>query len=172
MAAGGAMGAAGAAMGGGAPGTESWTAAPGRELGSAGSRIGARIIDAIIVGFITLILVWVVGGYIGGVIGILIGFAYDAGLTATQGATLGKKMLGLGVLSEVDNAYPPGWGPAATRWAVTGALSAIGALVPALNNPLGLIVAIIALVSLFFLFTDDRRKTVWDRAAKTVVVKV
>lgn len=166
------MGAAGAAMGGGAPGTEGWTAAPGRELAGAGSRIGARIIDAIIVGVITLIMVAIAGNYVGGIIGILIGFAYDAGMTATQGATLGKKMLGMGVLSEVDNAYPPGWTPAATRWAVTGALSAVGALIPALNSILALIVFIIAIVSLFFLFTDDRRKTVWDRVAKTVVVKV
>jgi uncharacterized RDD family membrane protein YckC len=75
--------------------------APVGRPGGLGARFGARVIDGLIVGFAAGLLAWVfnlqsnilVTGLFSG----LLMFAYFVALEVSQGATLGKKVLGLSV---------------------------------------------------------------------------
>ncbi|MFQ6394378.1 RDD family protein [Nocardia sp. KC 131] len=104
------------------------------------SRLGARIIDTVIIGIPIGIVDAVIyrasvpyddSAEVGSgfgidelllaiVLGLAFSFAYEVGLTATQGATFGKKALGIRVAS-ADTAGAPGEGigigPACARWA-------------------------------------------------------
>jgi uncharacterized RDD family membrane protein YckC len=85
----------------------------------------------------------------------LAGVFYEVAFIATRGATPGKMAMGIAVITQ-DGRFPPGWAPAATRW-VMGAIPYVG--------------AIVWIVSLVFLFSDPRSRTVQDRVARTYVVK-
>jgi hypothetical protein len=93
-----------------------------------GKRLGARVID-LVIAVVVIIAVSVPFGRLGGngtfeVTGLapnllvtLIWAAYEIGLTATRGQTLGKMALGIKVVREVDGGLPGG-GPAALRWVI------------------------------------------------------
>lgn len=165
---------------------------PSLSLASAGSRIGARLIDfviAIVVGLIFLI------PFISGVIDDfdalgpnptdaqiervvtdaveddlgslaifgIVGLLWDFVWVGLFGGTPGKLMLGLRVARADNGAHPPGWGKAALR-----ALNRVVGLVPAIGS---LVVLLIGLVSLVMLFSDSQHRTVMDRIASTVVIK-
>ncbi|MEU0504459.1 RDD family protein [Nocardia sp. NPDC005998] len=126
------------------PGTAYLTIPSGRyRLAGMGSRLGARFIDTVIVGIPIGIVAAVVivsadssrefateteteaGIGVGTallvvLLGLVASIAYEVGLTATQGATFGKKVLGIRVV-RADTAAAPGEGigavAACTRWA-------------------------------------------------------
>lgn len=124
------------------PGTAYLIIPSGRyRLAGMGSRLGARLIDTVIVGIPIGIVAAVVivsadssrefateteaGIGVGTallvvLLGLVASVAYEVGLTATQGATFGKKVLGIRVV-RADTAAAPGEGigavAACTRWA-------------------------------------------------------
>lgn len=134
------------------------TVAGGRPLADPGTRIVARLIDMAI-GFVAALLIAAVVGFrtqIGLQVFLgLAGVVYELAFTALKGGTPGKLIMGIGVQT-TDGTFPPGWGPAVIRWVVT-AIPCIG--------------AIVWIISLVFLFTDDQHRTVGDKAANTLVVK-
>ena len=157
----------------GEPTTQSPTyAAPGgRSYGTAGARLGARIIDAIIVIIPTFILAAVMldtddltsGSNFGfALLGLIIGILYEVGFVATRGATPGKSILGLKVITE-DGQDPPGWGPAFMRWlpALVGILGTIGSVLS----------LILAIASGVMISSDDENRSVPDRVGKTRVIR-
>ena len=86
---------------------------------------------------------------------------YEVGFIALKGATPGKMLLKVRVVRESDGQIP-GWGPAFMRW-----LPTLVSLVPCVGGLLSLGLWIWALVNLF---SNPKRQTPFDLAAKTVVV--
>jgi uncharacterized RDD family membrane protein YckC len=152
----------------------------GREaLASPTKRIIARILDGLIVGVVFFILAAGFGGgfVLGGlrssdalgfqVLGLLVGITYEATFLATRGATPGKMIMSIKVVFEDQRTLDlPG---ALMRLSPNIVLGVI-ALVPAFVTLSNLANVSITIVSLVFLFTHERRQTVWDRIAKTIVV--
>jgi uncharacterized RDD family membrane protein YckC len=131
----------------------------GRTLAEPGQRIIARLIDWAIV-FVALLVLAAISGTGNGTGGLILLFAvvtiaYEIAFVALKGATPGKMMLGLGVITE-GGTVPPGWGPAALRW---------------LMGAIPYVAFVIWLVSLVFLFNDPEHRTVADRVAKTRVIR-
>ena len=93
-----------------------------------------------------------------------IGFLWEAVLTKAKGGTPMKLAFGMRVVRAVDGREIT-WGQSVLRW---GTL-AIWSIVPILNL---LVALVLVIVSLVFIFTKPLRQAVWDRVAKTVVVKV
>lgn len=153
------------------------------------NRIGARIIDLILWFIVGSILQSVISGAnafsqgalsdvsfgraaLASIIGTLAVAAYEIYMVANRGATLGKMALGLKVVRD-DGVTPVDMNDAVRRMAIYIVLGVLGALTATsvgLSSLLGLITIVVGLVSLVFLFTDDRRKTVWDRVANTMVI--
>jgi len=158
----------------------------GRPLAEAWMRVLARFLDALIVGFvfgaIASALVLSDGDnagfsglgadasfgelYLIGLMSMAAGFVWDAVLTKQFGGTPMKLVFGMRVVRS-DDGGPVEWRHAIVRWAVPGALAAVP--LPVLPGLLNLVIVIVSLV---FLFTKPLRQTVWDLAAKTLVVKV
>ncbi|MGH9243140.1 MAG: RDD family protein, partial [Acidimicrobiales bacterium] len=87
---------------------------------------------------------------------IVLSVLYEVGLIATRGATLGKQIMGVKVITE-DGTDPPGWGPAFMRW-----------LIPSVAAFVCSILTI--LVYLSVLFDNSGRRQGWhDKVAKTLV---
>ena len=143
----------------------------GRNYGTAGVRLGARIIDGIIVAipiFIGLfavvddatdqgeIFTWIL-------LSVIWGAVYEIGFIGSRGATPGKSILGLKVIDLESGDSPPSWQQAAFRWA-----PAVLGLIPVLSNFIGLVLAIASGV---MISNDDQNRSVYDRIAKTGVVK-
>lgn len=137
------------------------------------TRIGARVIDGLILLAVSFALAAAlvdadeVGtsvdvGFL--VLSLLIGAGYEIGFVGAKGGTPGKLLLGLRVITQEHGTTPPGWDKAGLRY-----LPTLAGLVPVLG---GIISLAIAVVSLVWLFSDDRRRTVYDRVATTYVVKV
>ena len=120
---------------------------------SFGKRFLAALLDGIIVGVIGGILGAILGGGAGGqAISTAIGLAYYIYFEGGQGATLGKKALGLKVISTAG-ASPIGSGSAAVRY--------VGRIVSAI--PLGL--------GYFWMLWDKDKQTWHDKIATTYVVE-
>jgi uncharacterized RDD family membrane protein YckC len=156
-----------------------------RPLADAGMRVLARFLDGLIVGLVFGFIFSAIvlsdddtagfGGlgadasfgkvYAIALLGMAAGFVWDAVCTKQFGGTPMKLAFGMRVV-RADTGGPVEWSHAIIRWAVPGAL----ALVPLPVLP-GLVNLVIVIVSLVFLFTKPLRQTVWDLAAKTVVVK-
>jgi uncharacterized RDD family membrane protein YckC len=94
---------------------------------------------------------------------LLLGAAYEIGFVGGMGATPGKLLLGLRVVTQETGEMPPGWDKAGLRW-----LPALVGLMPVLG---GVASAAIAIVSLVWLFSDPYRRSVYDRIATTYVAK-
>lgn len=144
----------------------------GQPLGSPWARIGARLIDALILIAATTVLAAAFGGLDdpdevnagATILSMLVAVAYEVGFIGTIGATPGKLALRLRVVAQEDGRTPPGWDKAFLRYAPF-----LVALIPVIGPLLSLGVLVLSLV---WLGTDDRRRTVYDRAATTYVVKV
>jgi uncharacterized RDD family membrane protein YckC len=137
----------------------------GKVLGSPWRRIGARLLDTLIVGVPSLIIVLLLGadgvqsaGY--GFARLAIGALYEIGFVSVKGGTPGKLILGLRVCTQDTGQTPPSTQVAVMRW-----LPNVADLIPLLSFVVGV-------VSLVFLFSDDRHRTINDRIAKTYVVRV
>lgn len=156
---------------------------PGRGptlLANGGQRVGARIIDTVIV-YAVIIVLYIIFGVgmlaasssssrttgsvaAGGlIVFFLASFAmvvlYEVVTTATMGATLGKKMLGLSVINS-RNGQKPGFGAALLRW---GFPAVVGWFTCGLGQ-------LLILLSPFFDNTGKMQG--WhDKAANTFVIK-
>ena len=155
--------------------------ANGRELADPWLRIAAYIIDFFIVVIITIPFgaASIASAFQNGgtavevniglaLIGAIVGAAYYGLMYAFKSATLGKLALGLRIVGE-DGTEPLGI-PAGLIRAGT-AMVGILSVIPILGLLLQIVVAIVGLVSLVFLFSDNQHRTVMDRVAKTYVVK-
>lgn len=147
-------------------------------------RIGARVIDYIVwfivnVVFSALFLgtalatgnveeVSYIAGVLAGLLTTLIIAAYEAVLVGTQGATLGKMALGLKVVR--GDGSPADLKDGVMRILPYLVLSVLSAIIPFFSLIAFLVFVVVGLISLVFLFTDDKRQTVWDKVAKTLVV--
>lgn len=158
---------------------------PGAELGlpqygpnslaDPGQRLVARIIDSVIVGIAFFILFFVVAIALGGadtagagddalggavVIMFILAFAafvaYEVGLTATRGQTVGKMAMGIKVVDEATG-QAPGWGPSFIRWVIPLLIGIV---------PFGTI------VDALWLLWDKNRQCLHDKPAKTLVIRI
>jgi uncharacterized RDD family membrane protein YckC len=163
-----------------ARGRDRYLASPPRLLASPWRRLGARLLDGLILAGVELPL-WLVyvlphvhvsqsGGQttVSGTAapGMLVLFfailsgCYEVGMIAVKGATLGKMMVGIRV--EHEDGTPVHWGASGMRWVLVSGVFVI----PVLGTFAG---AVITIVSAVLIFTDARRQTVWDKAARTIV---
>lgn len=142
---------------------------PGVQAGGMGERLLARLVDGLVLLPLTIVLqVVILTADSLAVIAltyllyIAASGAYEIGMIATRGATIGKKVLKLKVVRLADGAVPGG-GPAAGRYFSFVGMLAVGAI------PCGL--GSIA-VLLSPLFDKSGRRQGWhDKIAKTVVIK-
>jgi len=153
----------------------------GMAISSEWKRMGARVIDVIISIIFSVIMGAIGVGanafdfagdsgddanllFVGGlaIIGVLFAFLWDALFVAFLGGTPGKLMLGMRVVDADSGTTPPG-----PRFGFMRALNRLLGLFPLIG---GLVALVVGIVSLVFLFTDDRKRTVMDRIAGTVVV--
>ena len=155
--------------------------ANGRELADPWLRIAARVIDTIVAIIIsipfaagTVVTAFRDGGTdvevnIGlAIVGSIVVALYFTLMNTFLSATVGKLILGLRIVKE-DGTEPLGTdvGPLRSGVHLAGILGSI----PILGFLVQIVVAIVGLVSLVFLFTDDQNQTVMDKVAKTYVVK-
>jgi len=122
-------------------------------LASAGSRLGARIIDIVLGGVIGLI-VWLVEPII---LPLIVGAAYEIVFVALKGQTPGKMATRIKIV-RADSGGLPSWGVAAGRW-----------VIPTIGYIVFFIPGLLVHASLLW---DDRRQGWHDKAVKTLVVKV
>lgn len=143
-----------------------------RVLASPWARIGARLLDGLILGVLSSVIVIGLSGGIDrdesswglAIVSLLLAVAYEVGFVGAMGATPGKLMLGLRIVAQEDGRTPPGWDKAALRYTPDLVI-----IVPVIG---GLASLVIVVLSLVWLGTDDRRRTVYDRVATTYVVKL
>ncbi len=88
---------------------------------------------------------------------------YEVAFVAVKGQTPGKMLMKVKVVRDADGQIP-GWGPAFLRWAPN-----LVSLVPCVGSFLSLGLFIWSLVNLF---SNPKRQTPFDLAAKTVVIAV
>jgi uncharacterized RDD family membrane protein YckC len=88
---------------------------------------------------------------------------YEVAFVAIKGQTPGKMLMKVKVVRDADGQIP-GWGPAFMRWVPN-----LVSLVPCVGSFLSLGLIIWALVNLF---SNPKRQTPFDLAAKTVVIAV
>lgn len=120
---------------------------------SFGKRFLALLIDGLIIGVAGRILGTILGGgSLGQTVSTALGLLYYVYFEGGQGATLGKKVLKLKVVSTAG-ASPIGYGSAAVRY--------IGRIVSAI--PIGL--------GYFWMLWDKDRQTWHDKIASTYVVE-
>lgn len=143
-------------------------APPGTTLATPVQRIVARLIDAVLLLAIVIFVRFLIDDDISDapsrlslVVGLVGGIVYEIGMVAAIGATVGKLVVGTRVVAS-DGTTPPPIGTASMRW-LPNAIS----VVPFVGPLIGLA---IILASLIWVFTDPRRRTIYDRAASTSVV--
>lgn len=152
------------------------------ELASAGSRLGARILDIVI-----MVVVIVVLGLLGVAalltpssgdtviddeatislavffsfvaLAAVVGLLYEVVMIAVRGQTLGKMMTSIKVV-RADNGLEPGWGKSIGRWIIPVVL----AFIPFV----GWLLSLLVYLSLLW---DSARQGWHDKAAGTLVVK-
>ena len=155
------------------------TTAGAQSLATPGKRILARIIDGLLIGVFFLIVTAAFGGgfFVGGIsqadafgiqlLGLVVGTAYEAAFLTSKGATPGKMAMSVKVVFEDGRKLDL---EGALRRLSPSIVLGIIALAPAFVRLSNFANFVITLVSLVFLFTDQRRQTVWDRIAKTIVI--
>jgi len=136
-------------------------------LASPGKRFLGRVVDTIVL-FVGLIALGI-GGLVDfsegatnfgfTIVAVLLAAAYEIVFIATRGQTPGKMAAGTKVVTEAGD-DPPGWGPAAIRYAVPGVVG----LIPSLG--------LVGIVIYLWLLWDRKRQGLHDKAAKTLVVNV
>lgn len=140
-------------------------------IAGAGRRIGARLIDLAINVAVIILLTGVIDGDLDdatpSVLATLAALVFTAGyeiiLTTILGGTVGKLLLGLRV-TEIDGTTPPSPLVATRRWGPN-----VLTLLPVLGQFIGLIILVL---SLAWITSDPQRRSVFDRAGPTYVVRV
>ena len=151
-------------------------------IAGSGARIVARLIDIVLAIIVSLICAAVIGGgqattfsteysfraAIAGLIGGLLYIAYELYMTSNGGQTVGKKVMSTKIVpeagGEVDITI------AATRFSPYIA-SVVAGILPIIGPLVGFVVFLVGLASFVMIFTDSRNQAVWDKLAKTLVVK-
>lgn len=138
-------------------------------LATVGQRAAARLFDTFLVVLVPgSVLLWAFGERDGNqvqfpawalFVSVVIVGAYEIGLTATRGATLGKQLLGTRVVRRLDGGRPT-WG-----------MSAIRFLVPSLQYTAVLVFQVVALLIYLSAVWNPGRRGIHDRASGTVVVR-
>ncbi len=143
------------------PGAMAGTAA--NELAGPGQRLLARIVDILILIIPLGIVVAVFGqaNFVGGLVTFLLAGAYEVYFLGTRGATIGKSVMNIKVVTEeyADIDYEV----AVRRYAIN-----ILQVIPGVGQFLS---GIVGLATIVMIFVDKRRQVPWDKIAKTVVVK-
>lgn len=142
-------------------------------IAGAGRRIGARIIDLAVMVAVTIVLAGVFNGGndleegtlspLAALAALVFTAGYEIILTTLFGGTVGKLLLGLRV-TEIDGATPPSPLVATRRWAPN-----VLTLLPFLGQFIGLIILVL---SLAWITSDAQRRSVFDRAGPTYVIRV
>lgn len=140
-------------------------------IGGAGRRIGARLIDLAINVAVIILLTGVIDGDLEdttpSALATLAALVFTAGyeiiLTTIFGGTVGKLLLGLRV-TEIDGTTPPSPLVATRRWGPN-----VLTLLPVLGQFIGLIILVL---SLAWITSDPQRRSVFDRAGPTYVIRV
>jgi uncharacterized RDD family membrane protein YckC len=137
-------------------------------LADPGQRLVARILDSVILGIGFFIVLFATGAAagVGGLsegftaLGLLVAFAglvaYEVGLTATRGQTVGKMALGIRVV-DAATGQPPGWGPSFVRWVIPVVMG---------------FVPFLPIVDALWLLWDANRQCLHDKPAKTLVIRI
>ncbi|MFG2085620.1 MULTISPECIES: RDD family protein [unclassified Spirillospora] len=99
----------------------------------------------------------------------LLGFVYFTVMHAKWGQTLGKKALGIRVVSAADQSAVS-WGQAIGRQAFVYAITISTALVNFLV-PAGALLGMVGMLDNAWILWDDRRQALHDKVAGTLVVK-
>lgn len=158
------------------PGSAGGMAAPPGNFADMGVRFGAMAIDAIVFAVVSVVLTlpfledtsttdnsfeFQVTGF-GSIVGPLAVIALWIVMVTVWGGSPGKLMLGLRITT-ANGTTPPGFGPAAIR-----ALVWVPTLIPLLGIVawLGIVIA-----SIIFISNDHERRSVFDRAANTRVIR-
>lgn len=93
---------------------------------------------------------------------------YEVVSTVTVGATLGKKIVGTRIVTDSgDDVDVREMVLRMTPLIATTLLS----VVPVLGMLTGPAALLVVFVSFVFLFTDERRQTIWDKTGRTLVVR-
>jgi uncharacterized RDD family membrane protein YckC len=174
-----------------------WSNSNPPAIATPGIRIGAKVIDVVIT-VVLQVVVGVVIGIVAGaaavssggvttfsgspdtfgtvdlplliaatLAGILIDFIYNVVLVARFGGQPGKLMCGLRIVT-TDGAAPD-MGVAFRRWSPILFLLVLGA-VPLVNIITGLLRLGLSVANLVMIFSDDRRRDVFDHVGGTLVV--
>lgn len=149
-------------------------------LAEPGTRILARIVDWLIMAAVLIPLYLILlgsasigtdsaaaggvffGGFFVFFLAVTIGqVLYEVAFIAVKGQTPGKMLMKVKVVRDSDGQIP-GWGPAFLRWVPN-----LVSLVPCFGSFLSLGLIIWALVNLF---SNPKRQTPFDLAARTVVI--
>ncbi|MEU8801430.1 RDD family protein [Spirillospora sp. NPDC048819] len=99
----------------------------------------------------------------------LVGFVYFTVMHAKWGQTLGKKALGIRLVSAADQSAVS-WGQAIGRQAFVYAITITTALVNFLV-PAGALIGMLGMLDNAWILWDDRRQALHDKVAGTLVVK-
>ncbi len=139
-------------------------------------RLVGRLIDGILVGVASFIVGLVIaialdnllGGLIAGLIGVAIGTAYEVVLTSQMGATLGKKIFNMRIVNDPDGSKVDD-SVMLKRYMPSIVIGVIGAIpiLGLLSIPLSLVFVILSIV---WIFTDEKHRSVYDKVGKTYVI--
>lgn len=134
-------------------------------------RAGARAID-LVIWLVVLSIGWAVAGRaaltgLTVVVAVLVIFGYEAYLVGSSGATVGKWVLGLTVVSE--DGSPTDFAAGLRRAALLGVIAVVS-FVPFLWVLTLVVVPLLALAGLLMIYADDRQQTPWDKIGRTLVV--
>jgi len=132
-------------------------------------RVGARLIDGAIMLIFYLLFVWIFGAdfrfnYLTALLFTIIAVFYEVGFVTTRGGTPGKLILGFQIVEVETGQIPPRGSIASVRWS------------PALVQVIPYLGAFVSLavygICLYWIFSDPCCRTVYDRVAKTYVVRM
>jgi uncharacterized RDD family membrane protein YckC len=144
-----------------------WSPATSRDYAGFWRRVGASLVDGLLFLPVGLIFGVALTGTGPELIAQLAWLVYAISFDA-QGATLGKRALGIKVIDAAG--YPPGFGRSATRHVLDVAYALL--IVVGLNQAGGLLVVLglIGLVDVLWMLWDEDRQTLHDKLAGTYVV--
>jgi uncharacterized RDD family membrane protein YckC len=141
-------------------------------LASGGQRVGAALIDVVIGIVLFFIFADTSSGNgsfsanlgAGGLAALFLwGIVSSVVMVALLGGGPGKLALGLRIVRADDHVTPPGWPTALKRWAIT-----LIQLIPLLG---ALAQFVLAVLSLVWIFSDDEKRSIYDRIGNTRVIK-
>lgn len=99
----------------------------------------------------------------------MLGFAYFTVLHAKWGQTLGKKAFGIRVVKAADHSAVT-WGQAIARQAFVYAITVVTVVLNFLTPAAG-VLGFVGLIDNAWILWDERRQSLHDKVAKTMVVK-